>query len=97
MMENVVRQAARLASRISARSSAMRFWKTRRRKGGAIQSRGREGTFMKALSVLTTASRTFAIVCRKKGNRVDASVASGNLANRLDGSTAQTKAEKHTK
>jgi hypothetical protein len=43
---------------------------------------------MKALSVLTTASRTFAMVCRKKGNKVDASVASGNLMKGSDGDTA---------
>lgn len=84
MIEKAVRQAVRLASRISDRSSTIRFWKIRRRKGGAIQSRGREGTFIKALSVLTTASRTLAIVCRKNGNRVDASVVSGNLPKRSD-------------
>jgi hypothetical protein len=74
-----VRQAERLASRISDRSSAMRFWKRRRRNGVAIQSRGREGTAIKELRVFTTASRTLAIVCRKNGKSVGARVDSGNL------------------
>jgi hypothetical protein len=45
------------------------------------QSRGSEGTDMNELSVLTTARRTFGIVCRKKGKRVGARAESGSLDN----------------
>lgn len=72
-MESTSRHVARVDSRMSERSSTRRFCKRRRRKEMEIQPLGSECTVMKVWRVFTTASRTFAIVWRKKGKRVGAS------------------------
>ena len=65
--------------RMSGRSSAIRFWKRRRKNGVAIQSRGSDDTVIKDDKVLTTARRTFGIVWRKNGNNVGARSVRGRL------------------
>jgi len=76
-----VRQVARVTSRISFFSSTTRFCRRRRRKPSLIQFRGREDTWRKECRVLTTASRTFVMVCRKKGKRSGAKTVSARLEN----------------
>ncbi len=76
---NASRHAERLASRMSDRSSQTKFWYNKHKNDTETQSRGKFGTAMKDAKVLTTASRTLGIVCRKKGKSVGARVERGNL------------------
>lgn len=79
IISSAVRQLESDTDLMSERSSTIRFWKRRRKKGVAIQSRGSDDTAIKDDRVFTTASRTFGIVCRKNGNNVGARSVSGRL------------------
>jgi hypothetical protein len=72
-------QALAVDCLISRRSSTMRFWKSRRNKRSSAQLWSIDGSEMNTSIVLRTASRTVAIVCRKKGNSLGIRSDNGDL------------------